>query len=89
MSVEENKAHVRRWIAEAMPAALRNPEQIDDLVGTYHHEHLTTRTRHHDHTASGFEGLKEEIHSGAASFSQAGKIVADEILAEGDLVSVH
>lgn len=90
MGSEENKALVRRWIEEAMPAALRDPDQIEALVAEFHHEYLTTRTpRHHHHTESGFEGLKNEVRTAAAGFSDVEVIVVDEILAEGDLVSVH
>jgi predicted SnoaL-like aldol condensation-catalyzing enzyme len=90
MTAEANKELVRQWIEVAMPAAMRDPSRIDDLVTEYHHETLNTRTpHHHHHTETGLEGLKNEIRNAAASFRDVQAIVADEILGEGDLVAVH
>jgi predicted ester cyclase len=90
VGVEENKEVVRRWIEEAMPALMRDPSRIDDLLGEYHHESRTTRTpHHHDHTDTGLDGFRNELRNAAASFRDVDSIAVDVILAEGDLVAAH
>ena len=84
MSIEENKAIVRRLIEQALPEGSRsNPEVLHEYFADNFVDHVQIH-----HQMQGVHGVKDtmnELHEGTRGFRM--KVV--HLLAEGDWVAVH